>query len=132
MLKSVELDEAGHGGPEVIAIDEGREGASIIQGQGQGQGQGLDPGIGTRLIEEGDGKAFAVIGENTMPRCLDAASGPAFKKLAEVDHQAAFTGRHVMPASVRQLRLQAADTMLLEQGDEAGIDMRLTGQLPTP
>src|SRR5690625_4008862 len=113
VLQPADLHEAGHGLPEMVSIDERFKWLSPFQGQGG------DSRIGPRLVEEGKGEAFAVVGEDAVLCRPDPAAGPPLEEGAEVDHQRALAGGNVVPLPVGQARLQPAHSMLLKERDEA-------------
>ena len=67
-----------------------------------------------------------------MTRCsvaLMRPGAPALEHLAEIDRERAFEWRHVHPFAMTAARLQAADPVLRQQGQEAAVDVRRAGHV---
>ena len=58
-----------------------------------------------------------------MLRRFDASGTPALEHLAEIDRERAFEWRDIHPFAVTAARLQAADPVLRQQGQEAAVDV---------
>ena len=115
MIQAFEFDELHHRVPDQITIKEWLEVATQRRNR-------RDIGIDRRFEEERDRMAchpcpFAGADHAMLGR-LDAAAGPTFQQLTEIDDQAVVAGRHIDPFAATAKRLQARDTMLAQQGNK--------------
>src|SRR5438132_2556441 len=104
MLQAAKFDELRRRGPEMVAVEERREGLDA------GERQRCDRRVRARLVEERDRVALAAGAEHAMLGRLDPPARPAFEDLAEIDRERELARRHVEPVAVARPRLQPLDT----------------------